>query len=1168
MPEIRSVTVRLDADVASYIAKMKAAGKATDDAFSSGPRNISETNTALKDTESELGKVDAQARKVDTSMRGLDQRNQSVARSQDRLTGGMRILVNTALALGPALVPIGALGIPAIAGVAGALGDAVLGVGVAELAFHGLGKALTAFNKAELAPTTANITAARTALDALPPSAQALVLELHKLSPVLDHLRQSAASGIAPGVTAGLRDLLTDAPVVNRAVHGIAGELGDLSAEAGRSLSGPEWRGFIRTVGTQAPQALDQLGHATGSVVHGLAQLYLAFGPSLGSFDAGVVKVARDFDRWAASLGQSQGFQSFLAYVALNGPRVTALLGDTASLLGNIVKAAAPLGGPTLQALDLIVKVLDEIAKSPLGTPLLLLAQINAVLHLTNNLLGVMGVESRIGFSGITSGAAKTEGALSGIRAEASAAGAALRTMFSNVGANSASGRSLLTGVDRGGLASLGKGALLAGGVAAISTGLPSKLGLSNTATLALAGSLGGPLVAGAGAAVGAIIDVSHATDGLAAATHQAQTAVKGWDLAGETQSLVNLQAQVDKTLRAQSFNGSGILGPLKGFQAYGTRINDLFTHNLSQGQSAAQQTQATLDQQKTALALVQQGLQGASLKSFPSDQQLQGTLTRIQPALQALGVTTDQLAASANKGGPAFDKLVGSISHYLNQADSTKGETAAVAAAFANMSNEAVTAADRATALTSSLDALVDPMLTLGGASDTFQQDLNDLGKNLSKTTRSLVGNTDAVIQNRGVVRGAIGDLKAKIEAEANAGASSQRMSATLRNGVAALIAQGRAAGLNTGQIKAMIAEMHLTPKLVKTLFQAETKAALTGIAAVDRAIAGIPRTVPVHINVTRSTNANLAEQGALTNPKGKAGGGHITGAGGPTSDSIPAWLSNGEYVMRAAAVQHYGLGMMHAVNAGRFADGGPVATYASRRATDGTSGQPLNVVVTDGAFGQAINDATLGLKGLRLESSSLTKQLDAEKQQRQQVMQAESQLVSTVRDQFRTQLFGVTTSGSSNIWAPGAAGPATTDPLQILNHNIHHARTYTRDIRSLRRRGLRGDALAQVTTLADAQQALGLSPHELREISRREQVLQHASQRAGQTAGDLRYGKQLDNIGSEIQETNRRLHSVEAAIKHHETEAKTATHQAAAATTAAIGGVARQTVRKANHP
>lgn len=54
----------------------------------------------------------------------------------------------------------------------------------------------------------------------------------------------------------------------------------------------------------------------------------------------------------------------------------------------------------------------------------------------------------------------------------------------------------------------------------------------------------------------------------------------------------------------------------------------------------------------------------------------------------------------------------------------------------------------------------------------------------------------------------------------------------------------------------------------------------------------------------------------GAGEGGKGFARGGPVWGAGTATSDSIPAWLSNGEFVARAAAVRKYGTGIFHALN------------------------------------------------------------------------------------------------------------------------------------------------------------------------------------------------------------------------------------------------------------
>jgi hypothetical protein len=60
-------------------------------------------------------------------------------------------------------------------------------------------------------------------------------------------------------------------------------------------------------------------------------------------------------------------------------------------------------------------------------------------------------------------------------------------------------------------------------------------------------------------------------------------------------------------------------------------------------------------------------------------------------------------------------------------------------------------------------------------------------------------------------------------------------------------------------------------------------------------------------------------------------AAGGPIVGAGTGTSDSIPIRASNGEFMIRASSVRHYGPDLLHAINQGRypaFASGGPIGS------------------------------------------------------------------------------------------------------------------------------------------------------------------------------------------------------------------------------------------------
>jgi len=80
---------------------------------------------------------------------------------------------------------------------------------------------------------------------------------------------------------------------------------------------------------------------------------------------------------------------------------------------------------------------------------------------------------------------------------------------------------------------------------------------------------------------------------------------------------------------------------------------------------------------------------------------------------------------------------------------------------------------------------------------------------------------------------------------------------------------------------------------------------------------------------NILASMRYALSRYGSLPaayNRKGGyAEGGPVRGPGGPREDAIPAWLSNGEFVVNAAAAkQNHGL--LTAINAQRFATGGLV--------------------------------------------------------------------------------------------------------------------------------------------------------------------------------------------------------------------------------------------------
>jgi hypothetical protein len=91
---------------------------------------------------------------------------------------------------------------------------------------------------------------------------------------------------------------------------------------------------------------------------------------------------------------------------------------------------------------------------------------------------------------------------------------------------------------------------------------------------------------------------------------------------------------------------------------------------------------------------------------------------------------------------------------------------------------------------------------------------------------------------------------------------------------------------------------------------------------------------------------------------------GGHVSGPGTSTSDSIPAMLSDGEYVIRAESARKLGRGALDRINAGHFARGGSVA----RLAGGGLSSDWFDPDLTDEESIQLLNQAVLSPQQLKL--------------------------------------------------------------------------------------------------------------------------------------------------------------------------------------------------------
>lgn len=269
-------------------------------------------------------------------------------------TGGASFSVLGAAILGVIVLagPIVAVLTPAVFALGAVAASAAAGFGVFALAVMPVAKAVEAFHKEQLDPTTANMQALQRSLIGMPGAGRGLVMFLGTtLYSAFDRLQRAAEKGLFPGLLAGIKAVMPLVGPLTKFVGSLAHTMGDLAAQAGRALNDKFWRGFFAFITAQAGPTLKTFGKVIGDVAHGLAAMMIGFGPIVQQIGKGVLGLAQAFAKWASG----DGFQKFLAYVTANAPTFVKLLGDIIVIAGKLIIALAPLGA-------LLVKLITPIA--------------------------------------------------------------------------------------------------------------------------------------------------------------------------------------------------------------------------------------------------------------------------------------------------------------------------------------------------------------------------------------------------------------------------------------------------------------------------------------------------------------------------------------------------------------------------------------------------------------------------------------------------------------------------------------------------------------------------------------------------------------------------------------------------------------------------------------
>lgn len=719
--------------------------------------------------------------------------SRAFVRDLDTTNTRMSTLVQSSLALGPALVPVAAAASGAVLGLANSLGAAAAATGIAVFAFQGVGDALGALGDFQVDPTQEKFDKLRETFDELGPAGREFVLFLNSLSPELEKLQAVAQEGIFPGLEEGIGSLATLLPRVTDVVESLASASGELAADAGRSLDSPFWRDFLDFAATDGRDALVTMGQIIGQLTKAAAGLVMAFDPLSDDIGEGLLDVATRMADASASLDESQGFQDFVAYVEDVGPDVWQALEAVADALVSVAAAAAPVGAITLPVLEALAETVSAIASSPVGSVLV----------------------------GAAAGVAALSRAVSLYKATSGSALLALFEVLRNPPpAGSASWSGTVDALARV------PWTRVAGGVSLLAlsfTDLDESMGLSSTASFAAGGAaIAGGWGALIGGLVGAVNDAVHANDDLEDSIRRVQDALDGGTWAEQSASIDDLRGRVEALTAELSVNDA----PLE-------RLGELFEPGSVWDQVKSLWGGDQFTQANDALA-----------DALDQRQRMLDEFSAGAPKTDFSGLFDPNLIA----------KSLSAVEDGISFADSAPGRLDNVAAAFVALSSEIDSTATSADMLQQALDELLSPQMDLEAAADAYTTGLRHLVDELAKHNKTLKGNSDAAIQNRAAIRDRVDDLKAQIVAEAKAGATTEEGLAKFRELRQRLLDSAEAAGLNRDEVAALIREYGLVPHKVKTIIEANTDPARAAVNAYKEYVESLKPTLTIRQRIVET--------------------------------------------------------------------------------------------------------------------------------------------------------------------------------------------------------------------------------------------------------------------------------------------------------------------------
>jgi hypothetical protein len=489
-----------------------------------------------------------------------------------------------------------------------------------------------------------------------------------------------------------------------------------------------------------------------------------------------------------------------------------------------------------------------------------------------------------------------------------------------------------------------------------------------------------------------------------------------------------------------------------------------------------------------------------------------------------------DRLRESFVAGGGSVDQFNAAFRPYLDAVDAAKRPTDDLSFAQQVLKDKAAAAKQEIAALTE-ITKQWQGLADRDSATDALAAGYEDLAEAVKKNKGSLEGSTDAARDARSAFRDSMGDIAAYAETFKNPAAKAKALKDKLDEAKDRLGSMG----LSDGEIARIT-------KPYQRLADEASKAA----AAQDK----IDRDIRISITTTYGSNSSTYKSQVPKQGRPTATGGYITGPGTGTSDSIPLRVSNGEYVVRAASVDKYGVDFLDAVNRGAlpgFASGGKVSKRAARRTaaiekvtslrSDKASAIASTAASMSSAFGlmgafdfgaqaRAIDDLASAQERLAAASQSVADADGAVFDARRAVnsagspkerAEAEKKLAEALERQTKARAERASAEGGVAS-AKVAVKKAAATPGNILaawQGRLRALVNFRKNLDTLRKKGFGPNIIAQIAGEPDgAEIAAALvksTPSQVKAFNATDAALTKVSGAVGRIAGSAQYDPQI---------------------------------------------------------